>query len=125
LETGAAEIDYSFGEAGDYVAVGDWNGDGVETLALYRPSDRAFHISFEHQSADRLSVVEFGAEGWVPPGGLQGLSPGGLQKPTRAVRGRVLLFLILATVIGVTAIVVKSARTGPEPKAGASHPKEP
>lgn len=44
LGTGDDPIEISYGIAGDRIVFGDWNGDGVETIGVYRPSDRSFHL---------------------------------------------------------------------------------
>ncbi len=35
---GAAETDFSFGNPGDTPIAGDWDGDGTDTIGVYRPS---------------------------------------------------------------------------------------
>ena len=42
--TGNADISFFFGDSGDIPLVGDYNGDGCDTLSLYRPSTDTFHI---------------------------------------------------------------------------------
>jgi uncharacterized repeat protein (TIGR01451 family) len=39
LATGVAQVDFALGLAGDIILAGDWNGDGKDTVGLYRPSD--------------------------------------------------------------------------------------
>jgi uncharacterized surface protein with fasciclin (FAS1) repeats len=39
---GAAEFDFTFGNAGDIPLAGDWNGDGTDGIAVYRPSTGEF-----------------------------------------------------------------------------------
>ncbi|MDD9205361.1 hypothetical protein PU560_02630, partial [Georgenia sp. 10Sc9-8] len=54
----ASNVDFRYGRAGDQVYVGDWDGDGEDTLAIRRGAE--FHLtnSLEGGSADR--VVTYG-----------------------------------------------------------------
>jgi len=69
--TGVADTYARFGPDGDagwIPLVGDWNGDGTDTIGLYQPSDSLFHLKniFGGGSAD--VYVAFGAPGssWMP-----------------------------------------------------------
>ncbi len=37
---GAADFDFVFGDAGDMPTAGDWDGDGMDTIGVFRPSTR-------------------------------------------------------------------------------------
>jgi ribosomal protein S16 len=39
-----------FGIAGDVPLAGDWNGDGITTIGIYRPSESAFYLSDDNTS---------------------------------------------------------------------------
>ncbi|MEE8331674.1 MAG: S8 family serine peptidase [Acidimicrobiia bacterium] len=39
VATGMAEMDFSFGQLGDIVLAGDWDGNGFDTVGLYRPAE--------------------------------------------------------------------------------------
>ncbi|HSK07633.1 MAG TPA: hypothetical protein VK990_08955, partial [Acidimicrobiia bacterium] len=41
---GNADIEYFYGDAGDVVFTGDWDGDGDDTLGLYRPSNGTVYL---------------------------------------------------------------------------------
>ncbi|MCK6210876.1 hypothetical protein KZX45_10010 [Georgenia sp. EYE_87] len=57
-----ADTVFSFGRSGDGVLVGDWDGDGVDTVAVRR--DRTFYVNDGHDgTADR--VFEYGRPGDV------------------------------------------------------------
>lgn len=113
LDTGAADVEYAFGDEGDYVTVGDWNGDGVDTPALYKPDEGAFYFGLENGEAT-VTVVEFGAEGWIPVGALAG--------PTSAIRGRWLLLIIAAVTITVAVVLAGRSREGAEQTAPTEDP---
>ncbi|MEA3503264.1 MAG: peptidase C1, partial [Actinomycetota bacterium] len=41
---GIADIDFAFGDPGDVPIAGDWDGDGVDTIGVYRPSTRMVYL---------------------------------------------------------------------------------
>ena len=45
---GAAEVDYLFGDVGDQPFTGDFNGDGVDTIGLYRNIDTFVYLRNSH-----------------------------------------------------------------------------
>ena len=44
LDTGAANSQFFFGDPGDIIEAGDWNGDGTDTVAVYRPSNGTVYL---------------------------------------------------------------------------------
>jgi len=42
--TGIADFDFIFGDPGDKLIAGDWDGDGDETVGVYRPSTRLLYL---------------------------------------------------------------------------------
>jgi hypothetical protein len=52
---GLADVVTSFGLGSDYPVTGDWNGDGVDTLGLLRPSDGRFLLS----NSNTVGVVAY------------------------------------------------------------------
>ena len=42
---------FSYGDTGDRVIVGDWDGDGADTVGIYRPSNGRLYLNFENESA--------------------------------------------------------------------------
>lgn len=43
----ANHIVFDWGESTDIIFYGDWNGDGLDTPGVYRPSDGSWHLSNE------------------------------------------------------------------------------
>jgi hypothetical protein len=63
----AEEIVVEFGEAGDLPVVGDWDGDGVDTIGVYRAGE--FLLRNSNRAGLPDIVVQFGAEGELPVAG--------------------------------------------------------
>ena len=42
---GAADYTFSYGAAGDIPLLGDWDGDGIDTPGVYRPSNGSAHLT--------------------------------------------------------------------------------
>lgn len=60
----------SWGLSGDYVVIGDYNGDGRDQIAVWRPSDGNWYILDENLSP---SVIQWGLPGDIPvPGDFNG-----------------------------------------------------
>jgi hypothetical protein len=62
------EIIFSAGEAGDLPIAGDWNGDGRDTIGLFRPSTSTF-IQMDALSATVVRSFTFGIAGDLPLAG--------------------------------------------------------
>jgi hypothetical protein len=45
LSTGVADDEFFFGDPGDQVIAGDWDGDGDDTVGVYRPSTGRLYIT--------------------------------------------------------------------------------
>ena len=74
---GVADIDFAFGQPGDIPIAGDWDGDGVDTVGVYRPSTKMVYlindfsnneadISFNYSgtaSGDRIVVGDWDGDG--------------------------------------------------------------
>ena len=43
--TAVADTEFFFGIGGDIPLAGDWDGDGKDTLSIYRPSENRFYVS--------------------------------------------------------------------------------
>ncbi|MGH8947737.1 MAG: hypothetical protein ACRDXF_02670, partial [Acidimicrobiia bacterium] len=43
-EAGAADVQFIFGNPGDRMAAGDWDSNGTDTIAVYRPSNGLFYV---------------------------------------------------------------------------------
>src|SRR5229473_633777 len=61
---GVADISLVFGNAGDQPIAGDWNGDGIDTLGIYR--NGVFYLRNSNTTGPADIVFPFGAPG-VPP----------------------------------------------------------
>ena len=57
-----------FGLDGDVPLAGDWDGDGVDTIGVYRPGDRTFYLSgLPGQTTPRVvAEVLYGLSGDTP-----------------------------------------------------------
>ncbi|MCC2334724.1 hypothetical protein [Cellulomonas wangsupingiae] len=66
LTSGAADLCFVFGQAGDQPVVGDWDGDGQPTPGVFRPSTGTWYLSnstFAQSGAD--IVLGYGSPGDV------------------------------------------------------------
>jgi hypothetical protein len=61
-----ANIKVAWGNPGDVPLVGDWTGDGKDTIGLYRPSTREFFLSNSNTSPEANIKVAWGNPGDVP-----------------------------------------------------------
>jgi hypothetical protein len=68
LSTGYADLTAIVGNPGDLPIVGDWNGDGVDTVGLYRPDSTTFYL-FNRNAPDMQPEVIFTLSGGVPLAG--------------------------------------------------------
>ncbi len=57
---------YSFGESTDIGLICDWDGDGVDTPGVYRPSNNNFYIKNSHGGGNADITFKFGQAGDVP-----------------------------------------------------------
>ncbi|MEU1506800.1 hypothetical protein ABZ495_17665, partial [Kitasatospora sp. NPDC005748] len=51
---------------GDVPMVGDWNGDGKDTIGIFRPSTHGFYLSDSNTSIGVDHTVLFGDTGDIP-----------------------------------------------------------
>jgi hypothetical protein len=63
LSSGPASRSFVYGLAGDIPVVGDWNGDGIETPGIYRPSTSDFHLKNTNSGGDADLTFHYGAAG--------------------------------------------------------------
>lgn len=59
----------NFGQAGDLPVVGDWNGDGVDTVGTYRPSTGEFFLTNSTNAAAVDFTIRFGVAEDLPIAG--------------------------------------------------------
>jgi hypothetical protein len=64
---------YTTGQPGDIPVVGDWNGDGIAEMGVFRPSNHNFYLDFNANGLwDGASVdkrYDFGTFGDIPVSG--------------------------------------------------------
>ena len=65
--SGAPDISTSYGSPVDYPVVGDWDGDGIDTLGVFR--EGVFYLSNSNTSSAADIVFAFGAPGDQPIAG--------------------------------------------------------
>jgi hypothetical protein len=63
-----ADILFFFGKTGDLPIAGDWNGDGIDTVGVYRPSTSEFFLVNDFVSGEVTTFV-FGTKGDLPIAG--------------------------------------------------------
>jgi len=70
LDSGVAEVSFGFGVpgAGWTPVVGDWNGDGVDTVGLYDPAAAVFYLRNANSTGVADLTIPFGLPGadWTP-----------------------------------------------------------
>lgn len=88
---GSADAFFTFGTGASpgvwNPIVGDWNGDGVDTIGLYRRTDSTFHLrnSLTGGSADTFFAFGSAGSNWIPIAGdwdANGVDTIGLYDPT-------------------------------------------
>ena len=62
--SGFADVLLTYGVSGDYPVAGDWNGDGVDTIGVYR--NGTFYLRNSNTNGFANIVVSFGAAGDQP-----------------------------------------------------------
>ncbi len=65
--TGYADVQINYGLAGDYPVVGDWDGDGVDTIGIYR--NGVFYLRNSNTIGFADIVFSFGSPGDQPIAG--------------------------------------------------------
>ena len=78
---GAAEFSYVFGNPGDKPFVGDFDGDGTDTVGVYRPSTGTFHVRNSNTPGAGDASYEYGYSKYTPIAGSFGALPGGHEAP--------------------------------------------
>ncbi len=63
-DTGFADREFFYGQAGDVPVAGDWNGDGVDTIGIYR--NGTFFLRNSNTSGFADLQFPFGASGDIP-----------------------------------------------------------
>lgn len=55
-----------FGVPGDRPVIGDWDGDGVDTVGVFRPGDATVYVRDVNTTGPAETAYRFGEAGWVP-----------------------------------------------------------
>jgi hypothetical protein len=63
LAGGAADSTFSYGSSGDIPFAGDWNGDGTDTVAVFRPSSNNWYIPQTNLAGVTNHQIHFHAHG--------------------------------------------------------------
>ncbi len=63
-DTGFADREFFYGQAGDVPVAGDWNGDGIDTIGIYR--NGTFFLRNSNNSGFADIQFPFGAPGDIP-----------------------------------------------------------
>ncbi len=67
LNTGIASGGFYFGDPGDRFVAGDWGTiDGVETPAVFRPTNTTFYFRWTNTPGNADSEFVWGENGWLP-----------------------------------------------------------
>lgn len=78
---------FAFGQAGDTPLAGDWNGDGIDTIGVYRPGNSTFYLRNSNTSGSAEVVVPFGTTGDMPVVGdwnADGVDTIGVYRPSNS-----------------------------------------
>jgi hypothetical protein len=70
------DVEYSFGGGGDIPFAGDFDGDGIDTIGLFRPSTGVFYLKNTHTDGPADEEFAFGDAGDIPIAGDWGLDDG-------------------------------------------------
>jgi len=60
---GAADFSYAFGNSGDKPIVGDFDGDGYDTIAMFRPSNGVIYFRNSHGAGGAEYQFYYGSSG--------------------------------------------------------------
>ncbi len=73
------QITFTFGQAGDRPVVGDWDGDSVDTVGIFRPSTGQWFLR-DQFGPPTQNIFTFGTTGDIPISsdwdGIGGSTPG-------------------------------------------------
>lgn len=84
----ASYKNFGYGEAGDMPVAGDWDGDGDDTIGVFRPSNPNYHFRNSNSAGPADEIVWMGAVGDLPVIGDwdgDGDDTGGVYRPSNSV----------------------------------------
>jgi hypothetical protein len=68
LGGGNADYQFIYGAPGDIPFAADWNGDGTDTVAIYRPSNGDWYIRLTNSAGAADHTISFGpSDGTAKP----------------------------------------------------------
>lgn len=67
---GAADHEFLFGDPGDRFIAGDWDMDGADSPAVFRPSDATFYFRYTNTAGVADEVDAWGMATWLPISGI-------------------------------------------------------
>ncbi|MEI7852004.1 MAG: hypothetical protein WCH86_09240, partial [Kiritimatiellales bacterium] len=53
-------IAFGYGLPGDIPIVGDWNGDGIDTVGVFRPSNAMWYLNPNNAASPDNTLIAFG-----------------------------------------------------------------
>ena len=65
LSTGNADLAFFYGNPGDQILAGDWDGDGDDTVAVYRPSSGRLYVSLDNAAGTADWDAWIGTYPWI------------------------------------------------------------
>jgi len=113
---GVPDIALFYGGSGDVRAVGDWDGDGVDTIGIFRPSHGAFYIRSSNTPGFPGITVFYGSSGDIPVVGDwngDGVDTIGVFRPSHGA-----FYLRNSNTAGVPDIAVSYGSSGDIPVVG-------
>jgi uncharacterized repeat protein (TIGR03803 family) len=64
---GTSDLEFPYGDPSDLAVVGDWDGDGIDTVGIYRGN--TFYLRNSNTAGNADLVIEFGTPGDLPIAG--------------------------------------------------------
>ena len=61
---------FLFGDPGDRFVAGDWNENGSESPAIYRPSTTTFYFRYTNTQGIADATWTWGQADWIPVAGI-------------------------------------------------------
>jgi hypothetical protein len=110
-----ATLVFRFGNPTDLPLFGDWNGDGIPTPAVFRPSTATWYLTNTANASDTPQVFAYGQPGDIPLVGdwtSNGLDAVGVYRPST------ITFYLRDMATGTTLMTIRFGNPGDIPLAG-------